>query len=95
MPLPKWTVHPTRDFKRQLEKMQPDIFRAAELEAAASWVLSRDPHRGIQLPGSSVWFYGLDDETSSIVANVYYTFNDRSVYLLSITAVPSPSDDPL
>ncbi len=60
--------------------------KAYEFMEAIEMVLSRDPQCGHHLGKSHVWF--LAGHTIPLV--IYYTFDENSVYLLSMQRTESP-----
>jgi hypothetical protein len=74
-------------FERELNALINDVIDADQFVEAAEFLLVRDPEIGFQLaPGSSVWFLPMapiDDKQISL----YYTFDQTTVWLLSIAQV--------
>ena len=76
-------VHEKR-FSRELHQIEPNPHRANEITEGAEWVLSREPYAGIQLaPKSPVWFLPIGLPGKKL--GLYYTFDDETVYFLSIS----------
>jgi hypothetical protein len=49
----------------------------------AEFVLARDPSKGVEIPGTQIWFVPMaligEDQVT-----LYYTFDETTVWLLSI-----------
>jgi hypothetical protein len=60
-----------------------DAVRADEFVEGAEFVLARDPRNGVEIPGTQVWFMPMapigEDQTT-----LYYTFDETTIWLLSI-----------
>lgn len=85
MPARQRTIVETKQFRKELRRIEPNPVHADELIDGAKWVLSRDPYRGVQLaPRSKVWFLAMDPPKARPVG-LYYTFDDDTVHFLSIT----------
>lgn len=81
------TVVHEKQFTRELRQIEPNPYRANEIIEASEWVLSRNPYEGIQLaPRSPVWFLPIDLPGKQL--GLYYTFDDETVYFLSISISP-------
>ena len=72
-------------FDDELTRIQPDFFRADECLQGAEWLLARAPEQGYRgNPRSSVWILPVVDVPNFPPVVIYYTFDDRYVYMLSI-----------
>jgi hypothetical protein len=79
------TVVESRQFRKELRRIESNPIAADELIDGAKWVLARDAYRGVQLhPKSKVWFHAIDPPKVKPVG-LYYAFDDNSVHFLSIT----------
>ena len=74
-------------FTLQLHRIHKDAKRADEFIDGVKWVLARNPIAGFQV-SDSVWFLPMTDAPETVSVNIYYTFNERSVYLLAIEIAP-------
>jgi hypothetical protein len=74
-------------YTAELERIEPDFFRADECLSGLLWVLIRDPTLGYQSTDDpNVWFYPLHrDDFPGVV--VYYTFDDTKLCFLSIRRI--------
>jgi len=85
MPASHRTVIETKQFRKELRRIESNPVRADELIDGAKWVLSRDPYRGVQLePRSRVWFVAIDPPKGRPIG-LYYAFDADKVHFLSIT----------
>jgi hypothetical protein len=72
-------------FDDELKQIEPDFWRADECLQGAEWLLARDPERGYRAnPSSNVWILPVVDVPGFRPVVIYYTFDDRYVYMLSI-----------
>lgn len=73
----------TDEFERELLLVEPDVARSDEFLEGVEWLLSRDPVAGLQL-NNRVW--SLDTSEFALIEplTVYYTFDDKRVWLLAI-----------
>jgi len=73
-------------FEEQLADIEPNVKRADEFVEGAEWTLSRDPTaKGTQVADNScVWFLPTNDVPAAPSLVIYYTFDEKKVYLLSI-----------
>jgi hypothetical protein len=67
-------------FGKELDEIEPHVERADELLEGVENVLARLPQCGQRLGESDVWFIA----GWTVDLAIYYTFNDESVFLLSI-----------
>lgn len=76
-------------FVEDLAAIEPDAIRADEFIDGAKWVLAREATRGTCVgPNSCVWFLPMNDVPDAPSLILYYTFNQQSVYFLSIQIAP-------
>jgi hypothetical protein len=73
-------------FEQELAAIESDVKRADEFLEGVENVLCREPQYGHRLGNSNVYFI----PGWSIDLNVYYTFNDDMVFLLSICKMAPP-----
>ncbi len=79
------TVVESKQFRKELRRIQSNPVTADELIDGAKWVAARDPYKGVQLaPRSNVWFLALDPPGGRAVG-LYYAFDDNTIHFLSIT----------
>ena len=79
------TIVETKQFRKELRRIESNPVAADALIDGAKWVLARDPYRGVQLaPRSKVWFLAIDPPNARPVG-LYYAFDEDTVHLLSIT----------
>lgn len=77
----------TERFEDELRAIESNARRADEFLRGAEWTLCREPTAGTRLRRESdVWFLPMAETPTSEVLNVYYTFNDETVFFLSIVA---------
>ena len=74
-------------FEEEFAALEPDPERREEIISGIEWALSRNPERGAFTEGQGVWIRELCDPTAQKRFWIFYTFNDTTVILLSITAV--------
>ena len=83
MPRKFWTVVREHRFEKELRALIRDAIRADEFVEGAEFVLARDPRKGVEIPGTQIWFMPM-----ALIGNdqitLYYTFNETTVWLLSI-----------
>lgn len=86
MPPKHWEVIREHQFEKELRALIRDAIRADQFVEGAEFVLARDPRKGIQIPGTQIWFMPMaligDDQIT-----LYYTFDETTVWLLSIRKV--------
>lgn len=71
-------------FDDELKSIEADFWRADECLCGAEWLLARAPDQGHQAnPDSVVWILPVDAPGLPPVV-IYYAFDDRYVYMLSI-----------
>lgn len=76
-------------FAEELAAIEPDAQRSDEFLDGAKWVLARDPQQGTQVASDSrVWFLPMNDVPDAPSLILYYTFDQRQVYFLSILIAP-------
>ena len=74
-------------FERELRALIGNAIRADEFVEAAEFLLIRDPEIGFQAAaGSTVWFLPMAP-IDDVQVSLYYTFDDSTVWLLSIQRV--------
>lgn len=72
-------------FTEQLEKLFGDAREARDFMEGPEALLSFDPFYGAHtFKGSAVWFLGTDETPGWPALNIYYTFDDDDVWLLTI-----------
>jgi hypothetical protein len=72
------------EFDEQFAAIEPEFERADAFVKGVEWVLARDPTRGNCVDRQhNIWHMPLIDIFETALA-VYYTFDDRTVYMLSI-----------
>ena len=80
------TVIRNNRFEQELEAIEPDVKRADDFMIGVENVLAREPNCGHRLGESHVYFI----PGWTVDLNVYYTFNDDEVFLLSICKMAPP-----
>ena len=76
-------------FAEDLAAIEPDAMRADEFIDGAKWILARDARQGTQVaPDSCVWFLPMNDVPDAPSLILYYTFDQKQVYFLSIQIAP-------
>lgn len=71
-------------FEKDLAELIGDFADADDFVAGAEWLLSRNPEIGFRTDeGSAVWFLPMAPIGGEQVA-LYYTFDDATVWLISI-----------
>lgn len=74
-------------FERELQALIADAADADRFVEGAEFLLARDPEIGFQLePGSVIWFLPMAPINGKQVS-LYYTFDEETVWLLSIARV--------
>lgn len=81
----------TTRFELELLAFEPDVARSDEFLEGVEWVLSRDPELGLRL-SDEVW--ALDTSEYALIKpmTVFYTFDEQTVWLLSIQTNPYMED---
>lgn len=77
----------THRFEHELRDLRPDAREADDFIEAAEWALPRDPRIGSLLTTGSdspVWFLPIIDEERITPIMLFYTFDEETIYLLSI-----------
>lgn len=80
------TIRREPRFAQELAAIEPDIEKADEFMEGAEIILCREPTYGHRLGNSDVYFI----PGWSVDLNVYYTFNDDEVFLISICRMEPP-----
>ena len=71
-------------FERELDELIKDAVAADQFVEAAEFLLARDPEIGFRIePDSSVWFLAMAPIADEQIS-LYYTFDETTVWLLSI-----------
>ena len=73
-------------FEQELAQIESDVQRADEFLEGAETILAREPQFGHRLGNSNVYFI----PGWTIDLNIYYTFDDERVILLSICRMAPP-----
>lgn len=73
-------------FEQEMAAIEPNVQRADEFLEGVETILSRDPQYGHRLGDSHVYFI----PGWTVDLNIYYTFNDDEVFLLSICRMAAP-----
>ncbi len=73
-------------FEQELSANEADIERADEFLEGVENILCREPQHGHRLGNSHVYFI----PGWTVDLNIYYTFNDNEVFLLSICKMAPP-----
>ena len=89
--LPPRTVVRHYFFQRNLAALIPDEAEANAFIQAAEYVLAHDPTAGIQID-ADVWYLPMALVASEQVA-LYYQFDDKTVRLRAIKAIPTKTED--
>ena len=77
-------------FLQDLYSLQANPKIADEFILGAEWILSREQKYGTRITkDSDIWFYPIVDIPNMPSLALFYTFNDRSIYFLSIKAFPA------
>ena len=75
----------TERFERELTDIEQDPQRADEFTEAVEWTLAREPTSGTQIKEDPpIWFIPMVDLPFGSSVAIYFTFDDRKVWLLSI-----------
>ncbi len=69
-----------------------DSVSADEFTEGAEWVLSRDAEYGTKI-AKNVWFLPISRSSLGTYASLYYTFDDKKVYFLSIKRAPEEVEE--
>lgn len=75
-------------FSAELKKIEPDPKRADDLIAGIDWVLAREPHSGVGIASTQVWYIVSRDIPKKRHLVIYYTFSNEKVFFLSIVQSP-------
>lgn len=76
-------------FVEDLAEIEADAARADEFIDGAKWVLGREATRGTCVgSGSCVWFLPMNDVPNAPSLILYYTFDEKRVYFLSVQVAP-------
>ncbi len=71
-----------------MKAIHADFFRVDEFIQGAEWTLARRPEAGKQIrEGSSVWCLPVAQAGDLPPVVLYYTFDDRKVWMLSICSL--------
>jgi len=81
------TVIRSKEFDQELSAIEPDVKRADEFIEGAETILSREPEIGHKIGNSRVYFIA----GWTVDLNLYYTFNEDEVILLSICKMAPPA----
>lgn len=74
-------------FERELTALIKDAIAADEFIEAAEFLLARDPEIGSQIePGSHIWLLPMAP-IEDVQVSLYYTFDESTIWLLSITRI--------
>jgi hypothetical protein len=73
-------------FEQEMAAIEPNVKRADEFLEGAETLLCREPQIGHRLGNSHVYFI----PGWTIDLNIYYTFNEDYVFLLSICRMAAP-----
>ena len=73
-------------FVSEMTKIEPNVRRADEFIEGAETILSRDPEAGCPVDGTQVWIVC----GHTVDAAIYYTFDENTVYFLSIEKTKLP-----
>jgi hypothetical protein len=77
-------IHEHR-FDLELEELVAKVPRVEDFVFGAEWVLARNPFTGTQVRlGSPTWFLPDLEGALSVECVIYYTFDEDTVWLLSI-----------
>ena len=80
-------------FEDDMKAIHADFFRVDEFIQGAEWVLARQPETGTRIEdGSNVWCLPVAPSRSFRPAMLFYTFNDRKVWMLSLRVLPQAED---
>ncbi|MDQ3329440.1 MAG: hypothetical protein M3552_02105 [Planctomycetota bacterium] len=79
-------------FDQKLKAIQPDFERADAFLQGVEWALRRDPTLGDQVKGTNVWCIPAADVFPQPLS-ILYTFDESTVWMLSIEAVMLDDDD--
>jgi hypothetical protein len=74
-------------FERELGAIEPNVERADEFLEGVESILCREPQYGHRIGNSHVYFI----PGWTVDLNIYYTFNDEEVFLLSICRMAPPA----
>jgi hypothetical protein len=83
MPRKYWTIVREHRFERELRALIRDAIRADEFVEGAEFVLARDPRKGVEVPRTPIWYMPMA-LIGEYQITLYYTFNETTVWLLSI-----------
>jgi hypothetical protein len=73
-------------FEEEMTAIEEDVKRADDFLNGVEKILRREPECGTRLGRSHVWFI----PGWTVDLNIYYTFNDDEVFLLSICKMAPP-----
>lgn len=84
-------------FEAEMEAIEPDPILADAFAQGTEWLLCRYPRYGEQIaPNSRVWFVPILDMGGEIATpnySIYYTFNETTVFLMSIKHIDEADDE--
>ena len=82
--IPREVFHQPQ-FEKELREIESDIKRVDEFVRGAEWQICRDPESGKMVEGApNVWGVPITDIPDQPPLVLYYTFNDRFIWLISI-----------
>lgn len=85
-------VHNLERFDSQLKTIEPDAQRAQQLIEGPLWVVSRDPKAGTRVRDTDVWYVLAKDVQKNRLLIIWYSFDLKNLFLLSVS-LSEPDDD--
>jgi hypothetical protein len=79
-------------FDQELMLLGLDSVSADEFTEGAEWVLHRNAEYGTKI-SKNVWFLPISRSSLGVSASLYYTFDDKKVYFLSIQRAPEEVEE--
>ncbi len=71
-------------FSSELAKIEPNPVLADDLIRGVEWVLARDPKKGLNIEGTSVWYIVCRDNPKRRYLVIFYTFSGEKVFFMSV-----------
>jgi hypothetical protein len=84
------TIIESHRFSHELKEIIKDAPAADDFVFGAKHKLARSPEEGKRIGQTHVWFLPMVEQPNLMPVVLYYTFDDESVMLLSITETSYP-----
>ena len=84
------TVIESHRFSLELKEIIKESTFADDFVFGAKYRLARSPEEGKRIGESHVWFLPMVEQANLMPVVLYYTFDEETVMLLSITETPYP-----